>query len=202
MKIHQIEVGSMQNFTYLLVDDKTNDSIIIDPSWNTERIEKIIQQHNIKVRYIVNTHHHFDHVLGNDAMSKITQAKIIQHKYSPLKHDISVEDGDKIKFGSCELNVIYTPGHSQDSICLINDMYIFSGDTIFVGSFGRTDLSGGNAEKLYDSAFRILANLKEDLVLYPGHNYGSMRTSTIEREKKTNIIFKCKSKQEFLNMLK
>ena len=202
MKINQLEVGSMQNFTYLLVDDNNKSSILIDPSWNTEYIKKLIQQYHIQVKYIVNTHHHFDHVLANDDMSKTTHAKIIQHKSSSLKHDISVESGDKIQFGDCELNVIHTPGHSQDSICLINDKYIFSGDTIFVGSFGRTDLPGGNAEQLYDSVFGILANLNDDLIIYPGHNYGSTSTSTIRQEKKTNIIFKCKSKHEFLNMFK
>ena len=202
MKIHQLEVGSMQNFTYLLVDDNTESSIVIDPSWNTEYIKKLVQQYDLQVKYIVNTHHHFDHVLGNEDIAKITNAKIIQHKSSPLKHDISIENGDKIKFGNCELNVIHTPGHSQDGICLINTMCVFSGDTIFVGSFGRTDLPGGNAGQLYDSIVGILANLNDGLTIYPGHNYGSTNTSTIRQEKQTNIIFKYKNKHEFLNIFK
>ncbi|MCY3854248.1 MAG: MBL fold metallo-hydrolase [Thaumarchaeota archaeon] len=198
MKINQIEVGSMQNFTYLLVDDTSDHSIIIDPSWNLENLKELITQQNLKVKYIVNTHHHFDHVLGNEIMSKFTKAEIIQHKNSPLRHDISVDSCDKIKFGACELTVIHTPGHSQDSICLINDQCIFSGDTVFVGAFGRTDLPGGDAGQLYDTVSKILSKLKNELVLYPGHNYGPTTKSTIQNEKKTNFIFLCKNKQDFL----
>ena len=201
MKINQIEVGTMQNFTYLLTDTTSNNTIIIDPSWDLEKIKELIRLQNLIIKYIVNTHYHFDHVLGNKIISEYTNAKIIQHKSSPIYHDISVESGDKIIFGSCQLTVIHTPGHSQDSICLVNDRYIFSGDTIFVGTFGRTDLPGGNAEQLYDSASKILSNLKDDLILYPGHNYGPTRNSTIKNEKQTNFIFRCKNKQDFLNLL-
>lgn len=198
MKINQIEVGSMQNFTYLLVDDTSDHSIIIDPSWNLENLKELITQQNLKVKYIVNTHHHFDHVLGNEIMSKFTKAEIIQHKNSPLQHDISVDSSDKIKFGACELTVIHTPGHSKDSICLINDQCIFSGDTVFVGAFGRTDLPGGDAGQLYDTVSKTLSKLKNELILYPGHNYGPTTKSTIQNEKKTNFIFLCKNKQDFL----
>ena len=112
MKVHQIEVGNMQNFTYILEDD-SGEAIILDPSWNLDEIEQIITRKALTVKYIVNTHHHFDHTLGNEAISKSTGAKIIQHESSTLNHDISVSDGQSIKFGNSELKVFHTPGHSK-----------------------------------------------------------------------------------------
>src|SRR2546423_141333 len=87
MKVYQIEVGNMQNFTYILEDEDTDDAIVLDPSWDIEEIQKIIEKNNLKVKYIVNTHHHFDHTIGNEALVKITDAKIIQHNASTLKNE-------------------------------------------------------------------------------------------------------------------
>lgn len=201
MKVHQIQVGNMQNFTYVLEDEQTSEAIILDPSWDLEKIEDIITRNNLKVKYIVNTHHHFDHTLGNEALAESLKTKIIQHENSDLKHDISVKNGDVIKFGSTELKVLYTPGHSQDSICLVGDGKIFSGDTLFVGNCGRVDLPGGSAKDLYHSLFDILYSLDDDLVLYAGHNYGPKPVSSIGNEKKTNLIMQKRSEQEFLQMM-
>jgi len=201
MKIHQIEVGNMQNFTYIVADEETGDAIIIDPSWDLDKIEEIITRNDLKIKYIVNTHHHFDHTLGNDAMVKSTGAKIIQHESSTLNHDISVSDGDKIKFGNSELSVLHTPGHSKDSICLIGEDKIFSGDTLFVGNCGRVDLPGGSAKDLYHSLTNIISNLDENWVLYSGHNYGSSTTSTIGNEKQTNFVLQKRTEQEFVEIM-
>ncbi len=201
MKVHQIQVGNMQNYTYIVEDEETSEAIIIDPSWDLVELELIIKRNNLKVKYIVNTHHHFDHTLGNEAMAKSTGAKIIQHKASTLDHDIEISEGDKIKFGNSELTVIYTPGHSKDSICLVGDGKIFSGDTLFVGNCGRVDLPGGSAKELYHSLFDTLYNLEDDLVLYCGHNYGSMPTSTLGQEKKMNFVMQKRTEQEFVEMM-
>ncbi len=201
MKVHQIQVGNMQNFTYIVEDEETSEAIIIDPSWDLVELEVVIKRYNLKIKYIVNTHHHFDHTLGNEAMAKSTGAKIIQHKTSTLNHDIAVSEGDKIKFGNSELSVIHTPGHSKDSICLIGDGKIFSGDTLFVGNCGRVDLPGGSAKELFHSLFDTLYNLNDELVLYSGHNYGSMPTSTLGQEKKMNFVMQKRSEQEFVEMM-
>ncbi len=201
MKVHQIQVGNMQNFTYIVEDEETSEAIIIDPSWDLVELEVVIKRYNLKIKYIVNTHHHFDHTLGNEAMAKSTGAKIIQHKTSTLNHDIAVSEGDKIKFGNSELSVIHTPGHSKDSICLIGDGKIFSGDTLFVGNCGRVDLPGGSAKELFHSLFDTLYNLNDELVLYSGHNYGSMPTSTLGQEKKMNFVMQKCSEQEFVEMM-
>ncbi|TAK25103.1 MAG: MBL fold metallo-hydrolase [Nitrosarchaeum sp.] len=201
MKVHQIQVGNMQNFTYVVEDEDTNEGIIIDPSWDLDQIEQIIKRNNLKIKYIVNTHHHFDHTLGNEGMIKSTNAKIIQHEKSELKHDITVKDGDVIEFGNSKLTVLHTPGHSKDSMCLIGDGKIFSGDTLFVGNCGRIDLPGGSAKEQYHSLFDVLYSLNDDLVLYSGHNYGHSLTSTIGQEKITNFVMQKRTEQEFVDMM-
>ncbi len=200
MKVHQIEVGNMQNFTYILEDD-SGEAIILDPSWNLDEIEQVITRKALTVKYIVNTHHHFDHTLGNEAISKITGAKIIQHESSTLDHDISVSDGHSIKFGNSELKVFHTPGHSKDSICLVGDGKIFTGDTLFVGNCGRVDLPGGSAKELYHSLHDILSKLDDDLILYSGHNYGSTPSSTIGNEKQTNFVMQKRTEEEFVELM-
>jgi len=164
-------------------------------------LEMIIKRDNLKIKYIVNTHHHFDHTLGNEAMSKSTRAPIIQHEYSELKHDIAVKDGDFIEFGNSKLKVLHTPGHSKDSICLIGDGKIFSGDTLFVGNCGRIDLPGGSAKDLYHSLFDVLHSLDDSLVLYSGHNYGHSEVSTIGQEKITNHVMQKRTEQQFIEMM-
>ena len=201
MKVHQIQVGGMQNFSYILEDEETEEAIIIDPSWDLENIEQTINRNDLKIKYIVNTHHHFDHTLGNEAMAKLTGAKIIQHEASELKHDLTVTDGDKITFGDSELSIIHTPGHSKDGICLVGDGKIFSGDTLFVGNCGRIDLPGGSSKELYRSLFEIISNLDDNLVLYPGHNYGPTPTSTLGKEKATNFVMQKRTEQEFTTIM-
>jgi glyoxylase-like metal-dependent hydrolase (beta-lactamase superfamily II) len=201
MKVHQIEVGNMQNFTYILEDEDTGEAIILDPSWDLDEIQKVITRHDLKVKYIVNTHHHFDHTLGNEAMAKETEAKILQHEASTLKHDITLVDEQKIKFGNSQLTVFHTPGHSKDSICLVGDGKIFTGDTLFVGNCGRVDLPGGSAQELYHSLFDILYKMDESLVLYSGHNYGSTPISTLANEKKSNFVLQKRSEQEFVELM-
>ncbi|RZD40880.1 MAG: Zn-dependent hydrolase [Thaumarchaeota archaeon] len=201
MKVHQIQVGNMQNFSYIVEDDETNEAIIMDPSWDLIELELIIKKNDLKVKYIVNTHHHFDHTLGNVAMTESTKAPIIQHEFSELKHDISVKDGDSIDFGNSKLKVLHTPGHSKDSICLIGDGKLFSGDTLFVGNCGRIDLPGGSAKDLYHSLFDVLYSLDDDLIMYPGHNYGNSEISTIGQEKTTNMIMQKRTEQQFIEMM-
>lgn len=201
MKVHQLEVGNMQNFTYILEDDDTGEAILIDPSWDLDEVTRIIETNNLKIKYIVNTHYHFDHTLGNDAMAKQTGAPIIQYKTSTIKHDIDVSDGDKIKFGNSELTVLHTPGHSKDSMCLVGDGKIFSGDTLFVGTCGRVDLPGGDARELYHSLTDVLRKLDDNLVMYPGHNYGPSPTATLGNQKKTNLVMQPRTEQEFLELM-
>lgn len=191
----------MQNFTYVLEDEETKDAVIIDPSWDLDLVIETLVRNGLKAKYVINTHHHFDHTIGNDAIVKHTNSKILQHESSTLKNDIRLSDGEKIKFGNSELTVVHTPGHSKDSICLVGDGKIFSGDALFVGNCGRVDLPGGSAKELYHSLFDIICKLDDNLVLYPGHNYGSTPNSTIGKEKKTNFVLRPMTEEEFVNFM-
>jgi glyoxylase-like metal-dependent hydrolase (beta-lactamase superfamily II) len=201
MKIAQIPVGSMLNFSYIVYDEKNSIGAIIDPSWDLEKLLVFLEKNNITAKYIINTHTHFDHILGNDQISEITKAEIIQHEKSTQKKERSVVDHENISIGELNLEVLYTPGHSEDSICLIvNKKSIITGDTLFVGNCGRVDLPGSNPEKMFDSLSKV-ANLDDSLVVYPGHNYGSTPTSTILIEKKNNPMLNFKTKEAFLKYM-
>jgi len=201
MKVYQLGVGSMQNFTYVLEDEDTKEAVVIDPSWDLDLVMETIERNGLQVKYIINTHHHFDHTIGNDALTKLTKSRVIQHESSTLKNDIKISNGEKILFGKSELSVMHTPGHSKDSICLVGDGKIFSGDALFVGNCGRIDLPGGSASELYHSLFDVICKLDDNLVLYPGHNYGSSPHSTIGKEKKTNFVLQPRTEPEFVSFM-
>ena len=198
MKVYQISVGPMQNFSYIVEDESTHEAIIIDPSWDLDKIIQIVEEQNLNPKYLVNTHWHDDHTRGNEELAKELSLKIVQHSASDLKNDMTVSDGDSIKFGCSELVVYHTPGHSKDSICLVGDGKIFSGDTLFVGNCGRIDLPGGSSRELYHSLFDVISNLNDSLIMYPGHDYGSAPTSTIGNEKMTNTVMQKISEEDFV----
>jgi glyoxylase-like metal-dependent hydrolase (beta-lactamase superfamily II) len=202
VKIVQIPVGQMANFTYILADENSRESAVIDPSWDLEKIFAILDKNGWKVKYIINTHTHFDHILGNEQVAAVTGAKIIQHKESTEKYDLPVEDGQIIEVGKIVIQVVHTPGHSKDSISLVVDNeLVLTGDTLFVGNCGRVDLPGSDASELYHSLFEKIATLQESLTVYPGHDYGWKKTSTVGEEKRTNYVLKPRSKEEFVRFM-
>ena len=161
MIVHQIPVGPMQNFSYIVEDESTHEAVVIDPSWDLDKLITIIDEQNLQPKYIINTHWHDDHTRGNNELAKMISVKIVQHEVSTLQNDMTVKDGDSIKFGCSELLVYHTPGHSKDSICIVGDGKIFSGDTLFVGDVGRPDLASESirstkemAELLFDSLYK------------------------------------------------
>jgi hydroxyacylglutathione hydrolase len=202
VKIVQIPVGQMANFTYILADENTGESAVIDPSWDLEKIFAILNKNGWKVKYIINTHTHFDHILGNEQVAAVTGAKIIQHKESTEKYDLPVEDGQIIEVGKIVIRIVHTPGHSKDSISLVvDDELVLTGDTLFVGNCGRVDLPGSDASEMHHSLFEKIAKLQESLVVYPGHDYGSKKTSTIAEEKRTNYVLKTRSREDFVRFM-
>jgi hydroxyacylglutathione hydrolase len=202
MRVLQIPVGQMANFTYIIADETKGEAAIIDPSWDLEKIFDALKRNKWKARYVINTHSHFDHILGNEQVAEITGADIVQHNNSQLVKQISVSEGNIVKVGDIPIRILHTPGHSPDSICLIVDgHFVFTGDTLFVGNCGRVDLPGSNPKEMYTSLLEKVVKLDESLIVYPGHDYGPRPTSTIGEEKMTNYVLRPRSIGEFLQFM-
>ncbi len=206
MDVEQMKVGNMDVFCYIVSCPRTKDALVIDPAGDEDRIVNRIKQKELNCKYIVNTHGHGDHTCGNARVKELTGAKIIMHQlddqmfnsasgqemsrqwgFTPSPPaDITVRDDDQIVVGDVSLKVIHTPGHSPGGICLLGDNNLFTGDTLFVGGIGRTDLPGASLPQFMQSIKEKLLVLPGETVVWPGHDYGSSPSSTIENEKKTN----------------
>ncbi|MFC1752293.1 MBL fold metallo-hydrolase [Thermoproteota archaeon] len=191
----------MNNFSYIIGDDETHLGVIVDPGFDIEKIFNLALQMKLKIIYIINTHEHSDHISGNKDLVIKTGGKIVAHKDAKLYKDIMVEDEDIIKIGKTNIKIIHTPGHSPESICLLADNKLITGDTLFVGECGRIDLPGGSAEDLYHSFFDKIMKMEDDIEVYPGHNYGKKPFSSIGFEKKNNYVLKKRTKDEFLRFM-
>jgi hydroxyacylglutathione hydrolase len=206
MEIEQIKVGFMAVFCYLVAAPRTKEALFIDPAGNEEELVERIEKRGLRLRYIVNTHGHGDHTCGNKTMKALTGARILMHELddrisnSPQGQamsrawgfepsppaDVTVKHGDFITVGDVSLEVIHTPGHSPGGICLLSDGNLFTGDTLFVGGIGRTDLPGSSAHQFMKSIQERLLTLPEETIVWPGHDYGERPRSTIGYEKATN----------------
>jgi hydroxyacylglutathione hydrolase len=206
MIVKQYEVGNFSVFCYLIGDEETKEGLFIDPADDADFLLSEAKSKGLtKIKYIVNTHSHVDHIMGNAEMVKKTGAKIVIHErdakflvqVSPSflemfratqspPADILVKEGDVIQVGSMGVKVIHTPGHSPGGISLYVDGMVFTGDTLFVGSVGRTDFPGSSWETMESSIRKKLYILPGDTIIFPGHNYGSTPTSTIQYERRNN----------------
>uniref|UniRef100_A0A832EK80 MBL fold metallo-hydrolase n=1 Tax=Desulfacinum infernum TaxID=35837 RepID=A0A832EK80_9BACT len=205
MKIVQKPVGMMEVFCYLVMDEATGEAILIDPAGNEEELAALLRANKAVCRYIVNTHGHADHTCGNRRMKELTGAPIVLHALDddffqmpenqafaramgfPISPpaDVRVQDGDTLTFGSLTMRFIHTPGHTPGACCILIDGNLFTGDTLFVGAVGRTDLPGASFEQLLES-LRKITRLPPETIVWPGHDYGDRPTSTVGREMETN----------------
>jgi len=200
--LDQFRIGPYLNFTYLVAESEGGEGVVIDPSFGIDPVLEAIDARRVKVRYVLNTHSHPDHVAGNQNVKDRTGAKVVAHRVAPINQDVSVSDGDAISAGRLRFHVLHTPGHTKDSVLYIFEGNVATGDTLFVGECGRTDLPGGDPAEIYDSLHHRLLTLDDALVVLPGHDYGTTPTSTIGRERTENYTLQPRSLEEFLTFMR
>ncbi len=202
MLLEQYCIGPYQNFTYLVAEADGGEGVVIDPSYGIDPVLAAIDRHSVRVRFILNTHRHPDHIAGNQEVRERTGAKVVAHRSAPIGQDLSVDDGEQFSAGRIRFEVAHTPGHTPDSVLYLFEGQVATGDTLFVGECGRTDLPEGSPEQMYDSLLRRVVALDDALVVLPGHDYGVTPTSTIGREKKENYTLQPRTKEQFLRFLR
>jgi len=206
MKIIQTPVGHMEVFCYLIYDEESGEGILIDPAGDEDHLLELLEEHNVKLLYIVNTHGHADHTCGNDRLRDATGGVVVMHVLDDLffrkpeiqewsktlgfdpsgPANIQIEDGDELTFGGLTMKFIHTPGHTPGSCCILIDGNLFTGDTLFVSAAGRTDLPGSSFADLIESLMTKILRLPPETVIWPGHDYGDRPHSTLRHEMETN----------------
>jgi len=200
MIVKQMEVGTMQNFVYLLADRPGGSALVIDSGWETGPIISAASELRVKVEYAVATHSHFDHVSTLSELAKALGAKVVAHERSPIDHEASLKGGDTLAVGEHGVKVIYTPGHTPDSICLYDGENLFTGDTLFIGNCGRTDLPGGSTEEMFRSLHDVILRLPPSTTIYPGHDYGDVPYRRIGEEAQSNPTLSARTYAEFIGV--
>jgi hydroxyacylglutathione hydrolase len=191
----------MQNFAYVIGDEKTKVAAIVDPAWEVQKLLDICRDLDLRVTLVINTHTHPDHIEGNNLVARETGAKIVNHESSRVRKDISVKDGDTIDIGTLKAKVIHTPGHCPEHICILVDGKLLTGDLLFVGECGRTDLPGSSPGDMYESLFHKILPLQDSIEVYPGHDYGGRPFSTIGYERKNNYVLQPRTREEFIRFM-
>ena len=186
MIIKMFTFGMYLTNCYVVGCEETKEAIVIDPGFDRDReaeeVLRFIEQNGFNVKYIINTHGHADHTAGNGIVKKATGAHILIHENDAITADRTLRDGDVIQVGCVKFVVLHTPGHSKGGISLLGEEVVFTGDTLFAGSIGRTDLPGASFGEIMRSIKTKLVTLPDRFKAYPGHG----PPTTIGEEKKHN----------------
>lgn len=217
----QIEIGPMQNFAYLIGDTATREALVVDAAWDIPGILQLAEQDGFSITKALVTHYHQDHLGGDFAGHHIQgaaelleqiKAKIYINKAeAPFlarlvglsdSDIVKVEGGDTTSVGNLTITFIHTPGHTPGSQCFLIENRLVAGDTLFINSCGRVDLPGSSPEDMYYS-LRKLAELADNTVLYPGHNYANLPFASLSEQKRHNpyLHLSSRSLQDFLSMM-
>jgi hydroxyacylglutathione hydrolase len=205
MIVEQLQVGFMGAFCYIIGCGQEKVCAIIDPGGDEQKILARVEEIGCSVKYVINTHSHIDHTSGNRLILEKTGAELVIQendsedvlnldsetltmatwKLTSTVPRLLAKDGDVLKIGRVELLIMHTPGHTPGSICIYSSGNLFTGDTLFVGAVGRTDLKGGSFPILIQSLKKLMA-LPPETRVWPGHDYGARPVSTVAHEMETN----------------
>ena len=203
MIFKQVFDKKSSTYTYIIASAKGREALIIDPVLeNVEDYIKILNQLNLKLVKVIDTHIHADHVTGAGKLRDKTKCVTIMGEHTPTDAvEVKVKDDEIIKLDKLNFRAIYTPGHTSDSFCFLMDKCLFSGDTLLINGTGRTDFQNGSSTDAYNSIFNRLLKLPDDTLLYPAHDYKGETVSTIGKEKRSNPRLQVSNVDEYIEIM-
>ena len=203
MIFKQVFDKKSSTFTYLIASSEGREALIIDPVIeNVDNYIQLLNELDLKLVKVIDTHIHADHVTGASKLKDKTKCITIMGDHTPADSvEIKVKDEELIKLDQLELRAIYTPGHTSDSFSFLMNNYLFSGDTLLINGTGRTDFQNGNAKDAYDSIFNKLLKLPDETLLSPAHDYKGENVSTIGKEKKLNPRLQVENVNQYIEIM-
>ena len=202
MVFEQIATGGCRS--YLVGCGDTCAAVVIDPELSqVDRYLALANQHGLRIRHLIDTHTHADHFSATRALARQLDVPIAMHQSSPAPFvDMRLGDGESMVLGKLRINVMHTPGHTRDSMCLRVENRLFTGDTLLIGATGRTDLPTGDPEALHDSLFNHLLRLDPALEVYPAHEYKNRGHTTLAQELEQNPRLQKRERGDFVDMMR
>mgnify|MGYP001314424283 FL=1 len=203
MIFNQLFDDVSSTYTYIIASDRGREALIIDPVLEkTEEYLKILQELDLKLVKVIDTHIHADHITALNELGKRTNCtKIMGEQSKSEVVDLKVKEDDKIEIDKIELKTIYTPGHTDCSYSFLMNDRVFTGDTLLINGTGRTDFQNGSAKTQYDSLFNKLLKLPEKTIVYPAHDYNGKKFSTIGDEKNNNPRLQVDSVDQYIEIM-
>tara|TARA_B100000900_G_scaffold388499_1_gene380595 strand:+ start:328 stop:1008 length:681 start_codon:yes stop_codon:yes gene_type:complete len=203
MIFKQVFDKKSSTYTYLIASSKGREALIIDPVLdNVDNYISLLNNLDLKLVKVIDTHIHADHVTGASKLKNLTKCSTIMGEHTPADTvEIKVKDDEFIKLDNLKIKAMYTPGHTSDSFSFLMDNYLFSGDTLLINGTGRTDFQNGNPKDSYNSIFNKLLKLPDETLLYPAHDYKGEKVSTIGKEKKQNPRLQVNSVDEYIDIM-
>ena len=203
MIFKQVFDKKSSTYTYLIASAKGREAVIIDPVIeNVDSYITLLNELDLKLVKVIDTHIHADHITGASKLKKVTNCSTIMGEHTPADTvEIKVKDEEIIKIDQIEIKAMYTPGHTSDSYSFLMNKYLFSGDTLLINGTGRTDFQNGISKDAYNSLFNKLLKLPDDTVLYPGHDYNGKLSSTIGKEKQHNPRLQVENVDQYIEIM-
>jgi glyoxylase-like metal-dependent hydrolase (beta-lactamase superfamily II) len=197
MIFEQIDAGGDRNFSYLIGDEASRLCAVVDPGYDTSKLEARVNALGLKVGYVLNTHTHHDHVAGNDVFHH-GDVQLAAYKDAQVNPDIKLDHGDTIQVGNVTVQALFTPGHYLDSMCFLAGDKLMTGDTLFVGCIGGSSSRGSSSENQFHSLFEIILKLDDAIEVCPGHDYGDRPISSIGHERANNPFLQRTNFDDFM----